>query len=589
MKKLIIVIGILHFLGTARAGSTSSSHLPPSRVEFFGQLKSRELEIIDERNPYFGEKLGDYPWLARIIQADTFKWDPLGKPRIHSEDCDPFLWRQEVLSQKDSEIQWTDQVTRYLQSCENQWKTGWNDILSNTLGMMSFKLHPNKYPFGRHVLLHLPNQIRIKGLLAMKTDGKKRPLVILRTGLFSNTQEFYPERFLFFQLFEQSPFHVLVLESSSGSEFLKHNDSLSVGGFDEGLQNFWIAKTLQDRSQPISKYIEGVHMSGLSMGGHGVMFSALLNQLNTAPPAEKPIIQSALALCPLLNMQETLDRHMSQEISRDLMNYWASRRLQVIKDKIPGLERHNFIPDFLSWIQKSYKGPLISINGKVAGIQLPDAVERIISENQNGSDLFWQLNNYWPWFQNVRTPVLILSTRKDPIVSWFLNTGRLEEGKLNLKDSDVRSFSFSEGYHCSLPVAYDWASLATVMQTYFLKMSPNYQSAKHEIRVPLGENLEQRLRQGKAPPFLDLKFEVFLQAAEVFVTVRFVSKATPSFWDQVLAPQMTAKLPLSEMEFPIEKTVLTEDESSLLRRWAYQNIRARLDGSEVVFSWEATK
>lgn len=588
MKKLTFLIVLLSFLGPVQGQSSSSSHLPPSRVEFFRKLNSPILTVIDEGSPFFDEKLGDYPWLARIVQTNFFKWDPLGKPRMQPQDCNSFSWQDRVLQREINPDQWSDEILKFLKNCEDQWKTGWNDIVSNSLGMMSFKLNPNRYPYGRHVLLQLPNGVQIKGLLAMKTDQKRRPLIILRTGLFSNTQEFYPERFLFLQLFEQSPFHVLVLESSSGSEFLKHNNSFSLGGFDEGLQNFWIAKALQSESEPISKYINDVHLAGLSMGGHGVMFSALLNQMNPIGKSGNLVLQSALAMCPLLNMQETLDYHMTQSFSMDLMNYWASRRLKVLNEKVPQLRTDHFIPDFSNWIQQNYRGPLIAMDGKVPGIQLPKQIEKIIGNSEHTSGLFWKLNHYWPWFQGVHTPILVLSTQKDPIVSWFINSGRLEDGRLNLQDSNIRSFSFKEGYHCSFPIAYDWASLSNVLQTYFLKLSPGLQRETREIRVPLDVKVMEELENKDLSIFIDLKFETFLQSAGVFATVYFVAERDPSFWQKILAPKMTAHLPLSEMEFPIDKVVRTDDEASLLRRWAYQNIRARIDGADLVFSWKIT-
>jgi predicted alpha/beta-fold hydrolase len=451
--------------------------------------------------------------------------------------------------------------------------------------MMSFKLHPNRYPFGRQVIFHLPNNVKLKGLLAMKTDGKKRPLIILRTGIFSNTQEFYPERSAFIQLFEQGPFNVLVLESSSGSEFLKHNRDYAIGGFDEGLQNFWLAQKLQNPSEPISKYIQSVHMAGVSLGGHGVLLSALLNELNPGPQGQR-VVQSALGICPLLNMQDTLDYHMSQGFSMDLMNYWASRRLKVLKDRIPELKDSVFLPQFFNWLKRNYRGPLIAENGKIEGIRLPPEAEQWLAEKKTPEALFWKLNHYWPWYQKVQTPVLILSTEKDPIVSWFINSGRLQDGRMKLQDSNIEMFTFEQGFHCSLPVAYDWSSIATLMQTFFLKMSPDFKPEVKEVRLPLPAAVISQF-QGKTP-YLDLSFEAPEMSAALFVSVRFDSEFWPSWSDRLLAPRMSAQLPLSEMEFPLDEVVRNPDESSLLRRWAYQNIEARISGSDIIFRWKVT-
>jgi hypothetical protein len=580
MKKLLLLL--LCLVSLQASCDSAVSYLSTHRQAFFHALKTDFMEIVEEGTPYFDESLGDYPWIARVIQSDVFKWNPSGKPRRQTPACDSFLWQQNSLSHGLTAEQWTHNLESYMRDCHNAWETGRNDIISNAVGTVSLKLHPSRYPFGRHVVFHLPNGIKLKGLLAMKTDAKKRPLVIFRTGLFSNTQEFYPERFLFLQLFEQSPFHVLVLESSSGSEFLKHNDSYSLGGFDEGLQNFFVAQKIQSASEPISKFISEVHMMGLSMGGHGALFAALLNQVNSSP-RQKPVLQSALAFCPLLNMQDTLDYHMSQGFTMDVMNYWASRRLTVLKDRIPGLKDETFIPQFFDWIREHYKGPLIAENGQVPGVRLPPGIEKILNEKKRPEDLFWRLNNFWPWYENVKTPVIIFSTRKDPIVSWFINSGRIEDHRMQFQDSNLKFFSFENGYHCSLPVAYDWGALSTLFQTYFLKMSPSYEMQKKEVHIPMDRKILEKFADHE--PYLDLHFSVKEKTAGVDVQVRFDEKFKPSFWEQLTAPKMEAQLPLSEMEFPIESVVQNKDEASLLRRWSYQNIHAHLEGSDLVFNW----
>lgn len=105
--------------------------------------------------------------------------------------------------------------------------------------------------------------------------------------MFGTSEEFKPERFIFMMLFEQSPFNVLVLDNATGPDYLAMNSKPSIGGFSEGLQNMWIAKTLTDPTEPLSQIIESLHMVGMSLGGHGVLFSSLLNEFNLDENNEK--------------------------------------------------------------------------------------------------------------------------------------------------------------------------------------------------------------------------------------------------------------------------------------------------------------
>ena len=586
MKRILAFVSGLLVSLPLWAADPPRSFLSANRVAFFNQLNSLVMEVVDESSPYFDESLGDYPLLARLIQLEALKWDPTGKPQRQIELCDPRVWQRRFLHSDVPVDSWKTEMQKLIAECHPQWQTLWTDVLSNAFGMMSFKLNPNRYPYGRHVLFHLPNNVKLKGLLAMKTDGKKRPLVILRTGIFSNTQEFYPERSAFFQLFEQTPFNVLVLESSSGSEFLKHNRAYALGGFDEGLQNFWLARALQDPREPMSKFIQSVHIAGVSLGGQGALFSALLGELNPGPSG-RPLVQSVMGFCPLMNMQDTLDYHMSQGLSMDLMNYWASRRLKLLKERIPELQDSVFIPQFFNWMQRNYKGPLIATDRKLESIELPPQMKQWLASEKTPEALLWKLNNFWPWFQKVHTPILIFATQKDPIVSWFINTGRLQDGRMNLASSNVYAYTFQEGYHCSLPISYDWAAISTLLQSFVLKMSPGFEQDIKEVRLPLPANVIADF-QNKAPN-LDLSFDVQEMSSALVVSVRFDREFWPNWYEKLMAPRMSAQLPLSEMEFPVESVVRSPAEASLLKRWAYQNIDARIVGSDVIFRWRTAR
>jgi hypothetical protein len=585
-KGLQIFLGSWLIPGLLWAADPLRSHLPASRQAFFNQLNSLTMEIVDESSNYFDEPLGDYPWLAKIVQLEFLKWDATGKPQRHIEFCDAKVWSREVLRPDQPANAWRTQFQKFLTDCNLQWETMWSDAVSNTVGMMNLKLNPNRHPFARHVIFHLPNNVKLKGLLAMKTDGKRRPLVVLRTGLFSNTQEFYPERTFLMSLFDQSPFHVLVLESSSSSEFLRHNRSYALGGFDEGLQNFLLAQRFQDPREPVSRFIHSVHMAGVSLGGHGAIFANLLNQLNPGPEG-RPWIRSTLGICPLINMRETLDYHMTQGLSMDAMNYWASRRLKILKERIPELQNSAFIPQLLNWFRQNYNGPTIAEGGQLGGIRLPSDFEALLANPKQRDQWFWTLNQFIPYYQNVQSPLLILTTLKDPIVSWHMNTGRLSDGRLKLENSNVEAFTFDQGYHCSFSVAYDWSSLASVMQTFVLRASPGFEQQTKEMRVPIPDHVLKQIRDQII--YVDTTFEVSEQSAALFVKVRFDREFWPGMKDRFLAPRMVAQLPLSEMEFPLDDVVRTSAEASLLRRWAYQNVEAKIIGNDIVFRWNVTR
>ena len=235
------------------------------------------------------------------------------------------------------------------------------------------------------------------------------------------------------------------------------------------------------------------------------------------------------------------------------------------------------------------------------------------TESKTGSGLYWKLNNFWTSYKNVKTPVFVIATKKDPIVSWFINSGRLLDGRLDLSGSNVKLFPFSEGYHCSLSVAYDWEKLATFIQTFIFKYSPNFKQELKEIRIPLSKDVidyyaergwSAKLQQGISSaaslvgrpfegrsdsPIIDMDFEIPKGESSVEVELNFYQVPRPNLMDRWFAPDMTVTLPLSEMEYPRIGVIESRSEQSLLRRWVNQNVQVRIDGEDLVFSWPVTR
>jgi hypothetical protein len=117
-------------------------------------------------------------------------------------------------------------------------------------------------------------------------------------------------------------------------------------------------------------------------------------------------------------------------------------------------------------------------------------------------------------------------------------------------------------------------------------MSPHFKLEKKEMRIPLSEEVLTKFKNRQA--YLNLDFDVVEGSGGIFTTIRFDEEFQPSFVDQFKAPRMRTQIPLSQCEFPIEKVVKSQDEASLLKRWAYQNIEVHIDGSDLILNWKIT-
>jgi esterase/lipase len=413
-----------------------------SNFEDFKKIESSWIEILPVSDD---QTQGSYPWWARLLQQDSLKLDPTGEGKsLKNEQCRPEVLQGKASGSPAAILGAMDQ---YFKDCESQLRTSHTDILTNTLGTLFLKLHPRAHPMAHHVLFHMPGGVRLKGLLALKSDDRPRPLVILRLGIFSHTEEFFPERYLFMQLFEQSPFHILVLESLSGSDYVKHNSSFEIGGFEEGFQNYWIAKKLQNPKEPLSKRIDSIHLVGVSLGGNGTFFAALLNQWNGKP------ISSFLGFCPLVQFEETVDYHRTQGWSMKAINFWAKKRLSDLQKIYPDLDQNDFVPSLLTHLKTQKE----TWSEEHAATHWPSDYSK---------KTFAERLKFWSEWKGIESPFLVFATRKDPIVPFEVNSQKLIDHDIDVGDSRLKIITLEQGYHCSLPSAYDWKSMATIFQIY---------------------------------------------------------------------------------------------------------------------------
>lgn len=467
--------------------------------------------------------------------------------------CQPQVWQARL---QDSRLKGSSQLQgallqKYLQECHSELETGADGSFENARRMMSMNYEIQQHPFLRRVVVQLPGNIQLKGLLALKGDFKRRPFVVMRLGIFGSVEEFRPERAWLMMLFEQSPFNVLVLENMSSGDFVANNNQFSFGGYDEGVQNILVAKMLRDANEPLAKLVDSVHFFGVSLGGHGVLFSSLLSKYNSF--AHEPLIQSSMAFCPVVDLHETMKKLTKGRMNSALVDVWARRRLHELEKKMPAVASHEsfgFLDKVVSEVARNYTGGL-SYN---ASVLLPPGMK-------DGAN-FWALNDFWRYYQDVQEPVLVLATSQDPLVPYAFNSQALASKKANSRN--IRVVEMAQGVHCTLPVAYDWKFMASVMQSYILSHSAHFKMTERNLAVDLSDEEWKGFFAG--PIAIDLKVR---EPAKDQKFVRLRINLTNSRKEE---HSMNLSLPLSEFDFRFLNPELTPSEKQMIVRWLNQNL-----------------
>ncbi len=304
-------------------------------------------------------------------------------------------------------------------------------------------------------------EVRFRGLFGIHDFKKKRPLIILRLGIHGNVDELIAERFLAKIIYDDLDANFLVIESLTSHAFLSKNKNISLGGVDEGLQTFLALNEISNSR--FNSLVSDYHLIALSMGAHGTFITAMLDQQNSQK------IKSILNFCPLINLKETFEFHNRAEsnLAGALVDLWNVRRLKAVfdiyKDEsalrkwwITILDlKPRFTPVLLGLLERDRRQPLISteqVNKLVKNMKWPVGLEN----HFNTSLGFFELNNFWKYYQGVKTPMTIYTTPNDPLVVNELNAELIFNGKQEGDFSNLKFTRLERGIHCGLAPVYNW-------------------------------------------------------------------------------------------------------------------------------------
>jgi hypothetical protein len=527
--------------------------------QYIEQFKSPFMMMPDDSSPYFTSNPGRYPASLDFLLQKVLGWVPTGEGKIPDGACSPDVWGQRL---QDPRIRSNVQlqgalIQKYFRDCDKEIETGDNGFMTNGTRMMTMKFDPQGHPFMRRVVFNMPGNIKLKGLLGLKGDNKKRPLVIVRLGIFANVEEFMPERAWIMMLFEQSPFNVLVVENMTSSDFIVNNSHFSFGGYDEGIQNILLAKKLSGASEPLSQLIDSIHFFGVSLGGHGVLFASLLNDLNS--PAGKPLIQSFSLMCPVVNLKPSMESLREEGVRGMVADVWTEHRLAPLAEKYPALKKaptFHFMENAIQEIILSYIGGL----SYIPWVKLPAGMTNTAP--------FWELNNFWPYYKNVQGPVLIFATHEDPAVPYDLNSKEIQNKNLKIDSNNIRVVDLPHGVHCTLPIPYDWNAVSTVLQSYVMSHSPGFKKQERSLEMELSEEWPAEFFSSA----ITTKFEInWPKKDKSFVNIE-VEALNAKGKEQTF----NLSLPLSEFDFLFRNPEISVSEQRMLTRWLYQNLHVKI-------------
>jgi hypothetical protein len=532
------------------------------RSELFRNLSGRQIEILKPDDAWGAESNLKLPFWAQAFNAEFLKISPV-KFNSDFEIC---------LSQFS------------FSQCQDKLITGPRALLISGLTAVMMRWEVQQIPYANAIRISLSNGSQLKGLLGLKPDAKPRPLVIVRPGIFCAGTEIYGERFLWYMLFEQTDFNILVLESVSSADFILHNSKPESAGYGENQQNIEIIKALRSPQEPLSKRVSEIHLVGMSLGGPGVLLTAKSDVAKT--------IASVTTMCPLIDLPGTIKKQSENRLAKWVSNNWAGSRLSAVMDRID--RKTDFlVQDFFAFL------------------------------NSNNPNWQWQ-----DFLGPYKTPVTVIQTQDDPLVDSAINFSRLQPTPMEGKNQNAKWLKqqayhqdpkpdlhlLPEGIHCSFWVPYDWKWASEFLTEKILKRSDpqlwNQQIQKWPLTNPgqqngdfvklaldpavekvfyladvqFGANFEEPL-DAKVEEQTDAKFE----SVEILLKVAVVSshEFNQSWFAKWLTPHHWQIFKIDSAKFGFSRQYLQFQKSrDQARLYLRQNLKFSVSDNQLVAQWK---
>lgn len=412
------------------------------------------------------------PLFANPQSLGLFEWVPDGRrPRELPETCSSQELEKIVIENTVPSVR-SAKLLNYFSRCqmyhtllgESGYYALWN--------LFNIEYDYEKVPSIKPVLLKMRDGAILHAVLAMKPDSHPRPLVIAQCGLTCTTEGSASIRWPLMHLYDASPFHVLVIGSSTTSEFGIANKKFFAGGLQEGLYINEVAKWVRSQESGLNPFVSSIHVQGMSLGGHGALYSAVYAQDNN----DDKLISSTQAYSPVVELKPAVDNIMSNSKPAQFLQLKIWQQMEQMIGRVPIIDK--MIPNGKRPSPERTKEIVAQASLEYYGSNnVMTSILKLLIRVFNFPttiDDFWQSNRFSTLVQNLRSPALIWSADDDPAVRPSENSLILLE-YANKPGSSLTVLNTSTGSHCGFALSHGWDVYTKLMTSFILAYSPEFQ------------------------------------------------------------------------------------------------------------------
>lgn len=426
------------------------------------------------------------------------------------------------------------------------------------------------------LFLHDIEGMKIRAHLLVQPEDKPRPLIIFKCGVLCNVGESSVQKYMAL-LGDLGTFHVLAVGNISGSDYWKDNNTIAMGGLDEGRQLFGIAQFVRSKEFFLAPKISHVHVYGISLGGHAALFSALYNDAVWKETGVRAI-DSVMADSPVVDLGTSIEDFVGPNRSGNLVAHVMWRRLTNLASSVPLLGV--LFPEYsepdierLPSLMKGHTFDYYKLVSQRPGWWLPpfDQEKVALDTPEN----FWSLNRFDRHLDGLVSPLWITASENDFVVQRNHNADLITAALKEKPNSPVRVLNLPSGGHCAASQAYGWYAWQTLVRAYFLRHSPGFEFTR-EVDAPL-ENI---LRDESKLPLLQSsglfqRRKIYWEAVEGSQMARLqsiFSRPGCSSGNANCEQIVTVKIPLSRLAIEPSQIPRSRAEAQGLTRFLNANV-----------------
>ena len=482
--------------------------------------------------------------------------------RYSEEQCSHESLKEQLRSLKSSgswsSFNFQRVVQEFFNECEDSIEPSASSSFENLVSLSNLYIDLREHSGIQAVQLTLKDGTTFKGLLGLKSDNKKRPLVVIRCGIFCNPYEQLAIS-AFTSLFESSPFHVLILGNLVSSEMINESRRVVYGGVIGGLE---LLEAAQIVKQSWSSKIHSLHAAGYSLGGMDALMASYYSSDSLSPIR----LNSALAICSVTDIPKVFYDASINNISLLTNLIWKDELSRLLTDldkdsHISGGIKVDFryyteLHERVGWLirvgERGFQNKLAQQNS------LTDPFSQLLRKIKSRADLipgntYASMNDYSFYATESTVPTLALSAHNDSLLSSHHHLNKISQ-------KGVPTLFTENGTHCAFGNYYGWPLFNTLVQEYILGHSPGFEVSYTE------KNLHPRI--GKDSQRMVQKIEWRFAAGQ--------SQAKALIYLQK-PPFANAQHEYQSIQVPVnldlKRLPQNKEETLALERWANTNLR----------------